>query len=195
LNLKHPHLVRGLAAGRDAQSKRRYLVLEYIDGPNAALLLERQGRLDVNDVVHIGIGIARALAYLHQQGCVHRDVKPDNIMLSPCGSAKLIDLGLAYLSDPNENLLTLTNNPLGTSYYMPWEQGRTERHFRLGGNNVSFVDGAGAVPRRQSRRGHAQEASRPIRPGGSAESGCPGEVGVDSTAHDGARSASTLGLR
>jgi serine/threonine-protein kinase len=123
LNLKHPHLVRGLAAGRDAQSKRRYLVLEYIDGPNAALLLERQGRLDVNDVVHIGIGIARALAYLHQQGCVHRDVKPDNIMLSPCGSAKLIDLGLAYLSDPNENLLTLTNNPLGTSYYMPWEQG------------------------------------------------------------------------
>lgn len=123
LNLHHPHLVRGLAAGRDAQSKRRYLVLEYIDGPNAARLLERHGHLDVNDVVHIGIGIARALAYLHRHGCVHRDVKPDNIMLSPCGSAKLIDLGLALLSDPNENQLTLTNNPLGTSYYMSWEQG------------------------------------------------------------------------
>jgi serine/threonine-protein kinase len=122
LKLHHPNLVRGLAAGRDPNTKRRYLVLEYIDGPNAAHLLERRVRLDVNDVVHIGIGIARALSYLHQQGCVHRDVKPDNIVLSSCGSARLIDLGLTYSADPNESLLTLTNHPLGTSYYMPWEQ-------------------------------------------------------------------------
>lgn len=130
LKLQHPNLVRGLAAGRDPNSKRRYLVLEYIDGPNAAHWLERHGRLEVNDVVHIGIGIARALGHLHQHGCVHRDVKPDNIVLSPCGAAKLIDLGLAYLADPNETLLTLTHNALGTSYYMPWEQGL----------NAHFVD-------------------------------------------------------
>ncbi len=130
LKFQHPNLVRALASGRDPNSKRRYLVLEYIDGPNAAQWLERQGRLSVNDVVHVGICIARALSYLHQQGCIHRDVKPDNIVLSPCGAAKLIDLGLAYLADPQETALTLTHHTLGTSYYMPWEQGL----------NAHFVD-------------------------------------------------------
>lgn len=129
--LNHPNIVRGLEAGKDQKTKRRYLVLEYIDGPSALSMIERQKRLDVNDVVHIGLSIAQALGHLHTRKFVHRDVKPDNILLSPCGEAKLIDLGLARWEDKNGPPLTAGVDGFGTSYYMPLEQAL----------NAHFVDG------------------------------------------------------
>ena len=120
--LDHRNIVRGLAAGRDPATKRRYLVLEYVDGPSAQLLVDKKKRLEINDVAHIALGIARALEHLHKHRFIHRDIKPDNILLSPCGEPKLIDLGLAKWEKKSGEPLTATSDGFGTSYYMPFEQ-------------------------------------------------------------------------
>jgi eukaryotic-like serine/threonine-protein kinase len=120
--LNHTNIVRGLDSGRDAATKRRYLVLEYVDGPSALAEVERKQRLEVNDAVHIAMAIGRALEHLHARSFIHRDIKPDNILLSPCGEAKLIDLGLVRWEDGNGASLTATSDGFGTSYYMPIEQ-------------------------------------------------------------------------
>ena len=96
-------------------------MLEFIDGPSAHAALTRTGQLPVGMAVRIGIDIARALEFLHAKNYVHRDVKPDNILLHPDGVAKLADLGLTKrLSD--ETHLTSVNQGVGTTYYMPYEQ-------------------------------------------------------------------------
>jgi serine/threonine-protein kinase len=119
--LQHPNLVRGFAAGFDPDPRAHYLVLEYIDGPTADELLTRAGRLPVGAAVRVGIDIARALGFLHARNLVHRDVKPDNILLHPDGLAKLADLGLAKRLNDDTGL-TSVNQGVGTSYYMPYEQ-------------------------------------------------------------------------
>jgi serine/threonine-protein kinase len=119
--LEHPNIIQGYASGFDPDTSKHYLVLEFIDGPSAHGALARLGRLPVEMVVRIGIDIARALDFLHDRQYVHRDVKPDNILLHPGGSAKLADLGLAKrLNDDAQ--LTSIHQGVGTSYYMPYEQ-------------------------------------------------------------------------
>ena len=128
--LEHPNLIQGFASGYDPAADKHYLVLEFIDGPSAHAALVRLGRIPVGVAVRIGVDIARALAFLHSRNYVHRDVKPDNILLHPNGSAKLADLGLAKrLSDDMH--LTSVNQGVGTSYYMPYEQAM----------NATLVDG------------------------------------------------------
>lgn len=128
--LQHPNLVQGFGAGFDPQTRKHYLVLEFVDGPSAHTTVARFGRLPVGVVVRIGIDIGRALHFLHTRNYVHRDVKPDNILLSPDGHAKLADLGLTKrLSDDSH--LTSVNQGVGTSYYMPYEQSL----------NAALVDG------------------------------------------------------
>jgi serine/threonine-protein kinase len=128
--LHHPNIIQGYAAGYDPEVNRHYIVLEFIDGPSAHAALARLGRLPVGVAVRIGIDIARALSFLHGRNYVHRDVKPDNLLLHPDGSAKLADLGLAKrLSDDMQ--LTSINQGVGTSYYMPYEQAM----------NAALVDG------------------------------------------------------
>ena len=119
--LEHSHIVQGYASGFDAEADKHYLVLELIDGPSAHGALARLGRLPVGMVVRVGIDIARALEFLHDRQYVHRDVKPDNVLLHPDGAAKLADLGLAKrLTDDSQ--LTAVHQGVGTSYYMPYEQ-------------------------------------------------------------------------
>jgi serine/threonine-protein kinase len=86
------------------------------------LLVEKKQRLEINDVAHIALGIARALQHLHANRFIHRDIKPDNILLSPYGEPKLIDLGLAKWEKKGGEPLTATSDGFGTSYYMPFEQ-------------------------------------------------------------------------
>ncbi|MDB5306632.1 MAG: prkC 25 [Gemmataceae bacterium] len=128
--LHHSNIVQGHAVGYDQETNKHYIVLEFVDGPSAHTALTRLGRVPVGIGVRIGIDIARALQFLHTRNYVHRDVKPDNILLHPSGVAKLADLGLTKrLTDDSH--LTSVNQGVGTSYYMPYEQAL----------NAALVDG------------------------------------------------------
>jgi serine/threonine-protein kinase len=125
--LDHPNVVHTIEAGKDDTSGKHYLVMEYVDGPSARTLLDREGRLPVRQAVHITLDIARALDYVHARDFVHRDIKPDNILLNSEGVAKLADLGLAKcIADASQ--LTGAKQGFGTPYYMPCEQAVDATH-------------------------------------------------------------------
>src|SRR5205823_4887391 len=91
--LDHPNIVRVLDFGLDGE--RPYMVMEHVDGEPASQRLEREGRLSEADAVRITVQAGQALHYAHEHQLIHRDVKPDNILLSADGVAKISDLGLA----------------------------------------------------------------------------------------------------
>jgi serine/threonine-protein kinase len=124
--LNHVNIVRNLDVGQDPASGRYYLVMEYVDGPSGSELLERYERLAVGDAVHIALDVARALEHAHSRNIIHRDIKPDNILITRSGVAKLADLGLAKRTDEASNL-TATRQAFGTPYYMPYEQAMSAR--------------------------------------------------------------------
>lgn len=119
--LCNSNLVQGLAAGYDPAVAKHYLILEYVDGPTAHIALNRLGRFPVGMAVQIGLDIAQALSFMHSRQYIHRDVKPDNILLHPNGLAKLADLGLAKRLNDDAHL-TAVSQGVGTSYYMSYEQ-------------------------------------------------------------------------
>ena len=112
-----PGLVRLLDTGVvDGQA---FLVMELVVGSTLAQRL-REGSLGVERTAELGAELALALAYVHSQGIVHRDVKPSNIMVDATGHAKLGDFGIAQLTDAST--LTVTGTTLGTAAYMAPEQ-------------------------------------------------------------------------
>jgi serine/threonine-protein kinase len=117
--LSHPHIVgvidRGQADGR------QFIVFEYVDGENLKQVLDRRGRLPVELVIDLGIQIADALAFAHAHGLVHRDVKPQNILIDHAGDAKVTDFGIVRSLDV-ERGFTQTGTVLGTSNYLSPEQ-------------------------------------------------------------------------
>ncbi len=117
-----PYLVRAFDAGVDGQI--HYLVTEYVPGMDLRRLVKQQGPLPVHQAAHIIRQAALGLAYAHEKGLIHRDVKPGNILVTPQGDAKVSDLGLAGF---NQDLL---NDPragkiVGTTDYISPEQIRT----------------------------------------------------------------------
>jgi len=94
LALDHPHLVRGLAVGETAEGTP-FVALEFVEGETLTERIRRQGALAEREAVALGLALAGALEYAHARGLVHRDVKPDNVMLVEGGGVKLVDLGLA----------------------------------------------------------------------------------------------------
>jgi len=119
--LDHPNIVRCIEACQDKATGKHYLIMEYVDGPSAHVLLERMGRLPVGDAVHIALDIARGLEHVHSRNIVHRDIKPDNILMTRSGIAKLADLGLAKRLDEVSHLTGLRVG-FGTVDYIPYEQ-------------------------------------------------------------------------
>ncbi|MHB1426082.1 MAG: serine/threonine protein kinase [Gemmataceae bacterium] len=119
--LNHPNIVRTLSVGQDQATGLHYLVLEFVDGQTAQALLDKQGRLALGDAVHIALDVARALEHAHSRSIVHRDIKPDNILITRSGVSKLVDLGLARRLDEASHL-TAARQGFGTTYYMPYEQ-------------------------------------------------------------------------
>ncbi|MBL8797560.1 MAG: serine/threonine protein kinase [Planctomycetia bacterium] len=121
LLLNHPHIVRGYSAAYDDVAQKHYLVREFIDGLSAQALLERVNRFPVGTAVHATLDVALALVYLQERDLVHRDIKPDNILITRCGAAKLADLGLLKRSGDRNSRVRLGKGS-GTSFYMPHEQ-------------------------------------------------------------------------
>ncbi len=125
--LNHPSIVRSLGAGQDPTTSRHYLVLEYVEGITAQALLEQSGKLAIGDAVRIALDIARALEHAHSRNVIHRDIKPDNILLTRSGVSKLTDFGLAKRMDEASHL-TAARQGFGTPFYMPYEQALNAKH-------------------------------------------------------------------
>ncbi|HLY09739.1 MAG TPA: serine/threonine-protein kinase [Planctomycetota bacterium] len=121
--LQHPSVIRVFPVERKS---RPYLVMEKVGGAPLSTRLQVGHPLPMGEVLRIGIQIARALEYLHEQQVVHRDLKPSNIMVFPDGSIRVIDLGIAKRGEEPEFGGTLGSQPLGTPDYMPPEQVRGE---------------------------------------------------------------------
>lgn len=126
--LNHPNIVQGIDVGRDEATKLWYFAMEFVDGPSLQKILNAEKTLAENRVLEISLDVARALECAERSGIVHRDIKPDNILVSKDGSTKLADLGLAKrTTHEDENAaLTQAGKAVGTPYYMSPEQIRGE---------------------------------------------------------------------
>jgi tRNA A-37 threonylcarbamoyl transferase component Bud32 len=116
--LSHPHIVTVIDAGED--EGRPYIVFEYVEGETLKQRIRRTGGLPVAEAVAYAIEIARALGAAHARHIVHRDVKPQNVLIDEEGSAKVTDFGIARSLD--EEGLTVDGRVLGTTDYVSPEQ-------------------------------------------------------------------------
>lgn len=97
-----------------------YIVMEYIDGKHLKTLLKKRGKLTVSEAIDIMMQIASGLSVAHDQYLIHRDIKPQNIMILENGLVKITDFGIAMAM--NSTQLTQTNSVMGSVHYLPPEQ-------------------------------------------------------------------------
>src|SRR5918993_1799597 len=116
--LNHPHVVTVIDAGEDEGNP--YIVFEYVEGETLKDRIKRCGRLPVAEAVAYAIEISRALSAAHKQRLVHRDVKPQNVLIDGEGRAKVTDFGIARSLEAHG--LTATGRVLGTTDYVSPEQ-------------------------------------------------------------------------
>ena len=116
--LSHPNIVTVIDRGEDGG--RQFIVFEYVEGENLGQLLEQDGPLPARRAVELALQVARGLAFAHQHGVVHRDVKPQNVLMNGDGQAKVTDFGIARTLDMRG--MTQTGTVLGTSKYIAPEQ-------------------------------------------------------------------------
>src|SRR6478752_7437635 len=122
--LSHPNIVTVIDRGE--HGGRQFIVFEYVAGENLKQLIARRGPAPVTTALELGIQMARALSFAHQQGLVHRDVKPQNVLLNGEGEAKVTDFGIARSLDVQHGM-TQTGTVLGTSDYIAPEQAQGQR--------------------------------------------------------------------
>ncbi len=120
--LSHPNIVTVIDRGE--QDGRQFIVFEYVEGQNLKDLCN-QGPLPVRDALLLSLQVARALSFAHDRGLVHRDVKPQNVLLNEDGQAKVTDFGIARSLDVHG--VTQTGTVLGTSDYIAPEQARGQK--------------------------------------------------------------------
>jgi serine/threonine-protein kinase len=121
--LSHPNIVTVIDRGED--EGRQYIVFECVEGENLKQLVQRTGPLPVREALLLALQMARALSFAHTRGLVHRDVKPQNVLLNAEGQAKMTDFGIAREVDVQG--VTITGTVLGTSEYIAPEQARGQQ--------------------------------------------------------------------
>ncbi len=112
--LNHPNIVTMRAMV--AEESRHYLVMEYVSGGSLRSLMDAQGRLPLEGVLNIALDLADALTRAHRLHIIHRDIKPDNVLLAEDGTPRLTDFGVAHLGDRTR--LTQTGSVIGTYAYL-----------------------------------------------------------------------------
>jgi len=120
--LSHPNIVQVYDAGEDELDGRQasYIVMEYVPRGDLKALLDQKGPLSEKELARIGADVASGLAHAHEKGIVHRDIKPQNILLDSYGRPKLSDFGIARAVDATH--ATRTGSYLGTALYSSPEQ-------------------------------------------------------------------------
>jgi serine/threonine protein kinase len=118
--LRHPNVISVFSFG--IHKNHPFMVLELLEGGSVKDLIQREGAIPPHQAVDLGLGILAGLEAAHVQGFLHRDVKPDNLMLDATGRVKVVDFGLVRLVG-GENPLTRVGSSLGTPLYMAPEQG------------------------------------------------------------------------
>lgn len=118
--LSHPNIVKvyDVSFGDMIQ----YIVMEYIDGITLKEYIESQGIIEWKDAIHLTTQVLKALQHAHESGIVHRDIKPQNIMLLQDGTIKVTDFGIARFSDKATR--TMTDQAIGSVHYIAPEQAR-----------------------------------------------------------------------
>lgn len=119
--LSHPNIVSVYDVSR---GETEYIVMELIDGITLKQYMEKRGQLNWREALHFITQITKALSHAHSRGIIHRDIKPQNIMVLRDGSVKVADFGIARLANSAN---TLTQEALGSVHYMSPEQAKGDR--------------------------------------------------------------------
>jgi serine/threonine-protein kinase len=127
-SLNHPAIVAVYDTGEDrtASGATPYIVMEYVEGQTLRDVLRREGVLSPERAMSLSADICGALDFSHRNGIVHRDVKPGNVMITPQGSVKVMDFGIARAVSDSAATMTSTAAVIGTAQYLSPEQARGE---------------------------------------------------------------------
>jgi len=117
--LSHPNIVSIRAVS--FKTEKKYLVMEYIDGISLRTYMDKRGALDFDEFISFSEQILAALEHAHSRGVVHRDIKPQNILVLKDGFIKVTDFGIAKVPEKNKGK-TISDNAIGTVYYISPEQ-------------------------------------------------------------------------
>lgn len=123
--LEHPNIVRAGASGED--KGLHYYVMEYVEGETLGKRLKREHALACTDATKFILQVAQGLKYAHEQGFIHRDIKPDNVIVSKEGVVKILDMGLSKNIEEAQTFRTVTGIALGTPHYIAPEQARGDK--------------------------------------------------------------------
>jgi serine/threonine-protein kinase len=143
--LDHPNILRCYGVGEE--NGWHYLAMEFIDGASMQSWLKQLGKIPLGDALHVTIACGNALQHAHEQDLIHRDIKPDNILITKKGQVKVADMGLAKALTDDLGL-SRTGMGAGTPHYMAPEQARDAKHvdgrsdiYALGCMLYAFITG------------------------------------------------------
>jgi eukaryotic-like serine/threonine-protein kinase len=124
--IDHPNAVKVYAA--DSDKGLNYVGIEFIDGQSMQDWVDKLGTLEIGDAINVILSCADALNHAHELNLIHRDIKPDNILVTKKGVVKVADFGLAKALDDEDMSMTQSGTGLGTPLYMPPEQARDAKN-------------------------------------------------------------------
>jgi len=119
-SLSHSNIVNIYDVGNEGRT--HFIVMEYLEGETLKDYIKNNGQLPENEILKIAVCIASALDHAHNNHIIHRDIKPQNIMLTNDGKVKVADFGIARVA--SENTIDMPENPTGSVYYIAPEQAR-----------------------------------------------------------------------